>query len=99
MARRKRNQRDRVEGPRIPLSALRAERSRAPGKRDAALAELRGAEARHPHDLEILGALVSMNREAGDAKAALSYARKLAEVLPDEPGVKGMMAELHWMQR
>ena len=64
------------------------------GKRDAALAALRAADARHPYDLDILGALVSMYREAGNAKAALSYARKLAEVLPDDPGVQRLVAEL-----
>jgi hypothetical protein len=55
---------------------------------------LRAAEARHPYDLEILGALVSMSREAGKARDALSYARKIAEILPDDPGVKRMMVEL-----
>jgi tetratricopeptide (TPR) repeat protein len=64
------------------------------GNRDAALAELRAAIARHPYELDILGALVSMNREAGNAKAALPYARKLAEVLPDDPGVERLLAEL-----
>ena len=64
------------------------------GKRDAALAALRAADARHPYDLDILGALVSMYREAGNAKAALSYVRKLAEVLPDDPGVQRLVAEL-----
>jgi len=55
---------------------------------------LRAAEARHPQDLEILGALVSMSREAGKPKDALPYARKIAEVLPDDPGVKQLLAEL-----
>jgi predicted CXXCH cytochrome family protein len=64
------------------------------GRRGEALAALRAADARHPYDLEILGALVSMNREAGDAKAALPYARKVAEVLPDDPNVKRLLNEL-----
>ena len=64
------------------------------GRRGEALAVLRAAEARHPYDLEILGTLVSMNREAGKPKDALPYARKIAEVLPDDPGVKRLMAEL-----
>ena len=64
------------------------------GKRDAALAELRGAEARHPYDLEILGALVSMNREAGNPGNAFPYARKITEILPDDPGVKRLLSEL-----
>ena len=55
---------------------------------------LRAAEARHPYDLEILGALVSMNREAGKPRDALPYARKIAEVLPDDPGVQRLMREL-----
>jgi predicted CXXCH cytochrome family protein len=64
------------------------------GKRDAALAQLRAADAHHPYDLDILGALVSMHREAGKPKDALPYARKLAEILPDDPGVKQLLAEL-----
>ena len=35
-----------------------------------------------------------MNREAGKPKDALPYARKIAEVLPDDPGVKQLLAEL-----
>jgi len=64
------------------------------GRRGEALSVLRAAEARHPYDLEILGALVSLNREAGKPKDALPYARKIAEVLPDDPGVQRLIAEL-----
>jgi predicted CXXCH cytochrome family protein len=64
------------------------------GKREAALVALRALDERHPYDLEVLGALLSINRESGDAGAALSYARKLAEVLPDDPGLKRMLGEL-----
>ncbi len=63
-------------------------------RRGEALAVLRSADARHPYDLEILSALVSMNREAGHAKAALPYARKLAEILPGDPNVKRLVDEL-----
>ena len=63
-------------------------------KCNAALAGLRAASARNPYDLRILGALVSMNREAGHAKAARPYARKLAEVLLDDPAVKRLLGEL-----
>lgn len=69
------------------------------GKRDAALTSLRAAYARHPYDVDILGALVSMNREAGNASAALTYARKLAEVLPGDPGMKKLMTELEAAKR
>ncbi len=64
------------------------------GRRGEALSVLRAAEARHPYDLEILGALVSLNREAGKPRDALPYARKIAEVLPDDPGVQRLVAEL-----
>jgi len=64
------------------------------GRRGEALSVLRAAEVRHPYDLEILGTLVSMSREAGNPRDALSYAKKIAEILPDDPGVKRLIAEL-----
>ena len=64
------------------------------GRRGEALSVLRAAEARHPYDLEILGTLVSMIREAGNPREALPYARKIAEVLPGDPAVKRLLAEL-----
>jgi len=64
------------------------------GRRDEALSVLRAAEARHPYDLEILGTLVSMIRETGKPRDALPYARKIAEILPDDPGVQRLVAEL-----
>jgi tetratricopeptide (TPR) repeat protein len=68
------------------------------GKRNEALVVLRAADKRHPYDLETLSALVSMNREAGNTRDALAYARKIAEVLPEDPGVKRMLAELEGAQ-
>jgi predicted Zn-dependent protease len=64
------------------------------GRRGEALSVLRAAEARHPSDLEILGTLVSMMREAGKPREALPYARKIAEILPGDPAVKRLLAEL-----
>jgi predicted CXXCH cytochrome family protein len=64
------------------------------GERDAALITLRGAELRIPYNLDILNALVSMNLEAGNNKAALPYVRKIAEILPDDPNVKKLAAQL-----
>jgi predicted CXXCH cytochrome family protein len=64
------------------------------GKRTEALLVLRTADKSHPYDLEILSALISMNLEAGDDKAALPYARKAAEVLPDDQGVKALVIKL-----
>jgi predicted CXXCH cytochrome family protein len=64
------------------------------GKRSEALVVLRAADKRHPYDLDILSALISMNLEAGDDKDALLYARKAAKVLPDDQGLKALLARL-----
>jgi Flp pilus assembly protein TadD len=64
------------------------------GRRGEALSVLRAGETRHPYDLDILGSLVSMNREAGNARDALFYARKIAEVYPGDPAVKRLLDEL-----
>jgi predicted CXXCH cytochrome family protein len=64
------------------------------GKRDEALALLKATDARHPYNLDVLSALISINREAGNAKAALIYARKAAEALPNDPGVTRLVTEL-----
>ncbi len=68
------------------------------GQRAQALALLRAANTRNPNDMEVLSALISLNREAGDVKAALVYAKKAAEILPDDPGVKRLLAELEARQ-
>ena len=64
------------------------------GQRAQAIALLRAANSRSPNDIEVLSALISLNREAGDFKAALAYARKAAEILPGDPGVKRLVSEL-----
>ncbi|HSN64231.1 MAG TPA: tetratricopeptide repeat protein [Azonexus sp.] len=64
------------------------------GKREQALALLRSANKRHPDDLDILGALLSISRETGDRQAALRYAKQLAEMLPGNPELSRLIAEL-----
>ena len=64
------------------------------GKQREALAVLKAANARQPYNLDILSALISMQREAGDNKAALVYARKAAEVLPDNPQLRTLIERL-----
>jgi len=64
------------------------------GKVDESLAALADADRRHPYDLDILQALVSMNLQAGRPDAALLYARKLVEVLPEDPGIRGLIRKL-----
>jgi Flp pilus assembly protein TadD len=64
------------------------------GKQREALAILKAANLREPDDLDILSALISMQREAGNNKAALVYARKAAEALPDNIEIKLLIREL-----
>ena len=64
------------------------------GEREQALALLRSANKRHPNDLDILGALLSISRETGDRQAALRYAKQLAEILPGNPALNRLIAEL-----
>ena len=64
------------------------------GQTASALKVLREADISHPYSPEILGTLVSMNREAGDLREALGYARKLGEALPDNPSVRQLLTEL-----
>ncbi len=64
------------------------------GRRSEAEAVLTAADARHPDNPEILGALVSMARERGAIDEALSYARRLSAILPDDPEVKRLVREL-----
>ena len=66
----------------------------AAGRRGEALAVLRGANRRHPDDLDILGALISISREAGDRPSALRYARQAAALLPDNADLGRLVAEL-----
>ncbi len=63
-------------------------------KRAEALAVLRAADQHHPNNLDILSALISINREAGDRQAALHYARQAAVLLPDNANLKRLVAEL-----
>ena len=64
------------------------------GKQREALAVLKAAIARQPYNLDILSALISIQREAGDNKSALVYARKAAEALPDNTEIKQLISEL-----
>jgi len=52
------------------------------------------AHRRFAGDPEILLALATMERDRGRRAAALDYARKLAEILPDGPQVQSLLREL-----
>jgi hypothetical protein len=46
------------------------------------------------YNVETLSALISMSREAGDSKSALVYAKKAAEILPNDADLKRLVGEL-----
>jgi Flp pilus assembly protein TadD len=65
------------------------------GKRSEALAVLYDADRRHPYNMDILHALISIHREAGDFNNALVYyARKLSEILPEDGNMKLLLEQL-----
>jgi hypothetical protein len=64
------------------------------GRRDEAMTMLKNELKSHPGDREILQALVSFSRMAGDAKAALGYAEQLALVAPEDRSLAALIQEL-----
>jgi tetratricopeptide (TPR) repeat protein len=64
------------------------------GRSDMALAELAAAHRKHPQDGEILMALVTINRDAGNREAAKTWAGKLQEIYPGDPAVQGLLKQL-----
>lgn len=70
------------------------------GRRGEALGVLQSARQRHPGNVEILAALVTMNKDAGDFRAALTFARELQGVLPpDNVEVRRLVEELELSSR
>jgi len=64
------------------------------GNTKQALAVLKDADAHHPFNMDILNALISMQLEIRDVEAALVYAKKAAEALPDNKQIKQLVEEL-----
>ena len=59
-----------------------------------AMTVLKEALKNHPGNRDILQALVSFSRTAGDTTAALGYAEQLAVITPDDRSVVGLIREL-----
>ncbi len=59
-----------------------------------ATAVLKESLARHPADHDTLMALVTFNRDAGDASSALDYAERLARIEPTNRELADLMQEL-----
>jgi tetratricopeptide (TPR) repeat protein len=64
------------------------------GRLEEAMAALKAGLAKHPTDRDILLALATFSRAAGDAGTALDYAERLARIVPDDRSVAGLVQEL-----
>jgi len=64
------------------------------GQQQQALAVLDAAHQRHPTNRDLLVALTTLNRDAGNREAALRYARRLSELNPDDPEAAALLSEL-----
>jgi tetratricopeptide (TPR) repeat protein len=64
------------------------------GRGAQARRELETALKRHPHDRDLLLALALFERDAGRRERAISYARRLAELAPENAQVAQLLREL-----
>jgi Flp pilus assembly protein TadD len=64
------------------------------GRQQEAIAYLKGSLAAHPQNRDIIMAIVSFSREAGDDAAALQYAQQAASSAPEDPVIRGLVDEL-----
>ena len=64
------------------------------GRTNEATAILKENLVRHPNDRDTLSALISFSRESGDISSALEYAERLALIVPDAPGLTGLIQDL-----
>jgi tetratricopeptide (TPR) repeat protein len=64
------------------------------GRTGMALNELAAAHLKHPQDRDILTALVTINRDAGNRDAAKAYAEKLLTLNPDDLAIRGLVNQL-----
>lgn len=64
------------------------------GDTAGASAALADAHRRHPEDAELLWALATMARDAGDREEALRWVEALEALLPGDPRVAGLRADL-----
>jgi len=63
-------------------------------RQQESIAQLKKGLAEHPENREIIMAIVSFSREAGDTATALQYAEQAAKIAPDDPAIRGTLEEL-----
>jgi len=64
------------------------------GRREQAMTVLERILAGHPDDRDAIQAIMAFARDAGDVATALAYAKRLAQLAPDDPNVKALVADL-----
>ena len=64
------------------------------GQTNKAIDVLAGAHKRHPYDRELLYALATMSRDAGQIAAARGYAEKLAALAPGDMEADNLRKQL-----
>jgi predicted CXXCH cytochrome family protein len=64
------------------------------GRQQEAIAYLKDSLVGHPENRDIIMAIVSFSREAGDAATALQYAEQAARIAPADPAAKSLVDEL-----
>jgi tetratricopeptide (TPR) repeat protein len=64
------------------------------GRQQDAIAYLKERQNAHPGDRDILMAIASFSREAGDLATALQYAERPYKIAPDDPTVARLLDEL-----
>jgi tetratricopeptide (TPR) repeat protein len=64
------------------------------GRRQEAIIYLKDSLAGHPENRDIVLALISFSREAGDAATALQFAEQAIKIAPDDLTVKSLVEAL-----
>ena len=64
------------------------------GRTAEAVAVLKDGLAKYPEDRDILAALATINRDAGDFASALGYAERLTRLAPGDPGPASLADDL-----
>ncbi len=64
------------------------------GKEQRALEVLAEAHRAHPGDADLLVALATLHRDAGEREAALDYARQLLELRPEDAATRALVRGL-----
>jgi Flp pilus assembly protein TadD len=64
------------------------------GHRQEAIAYLKDSLTGHPENRDIIMAIVSFSREAGDTATALQYAEQAIKLAPDDPATRTLLDQL-----